>query len=466
MRKYIYIILLISSSINSQWEMEVSLNNPQGIFNYISSADSTNVWVIGNTWSSGTALIYRRFNGIIWLEISLNGISNQPLTCIAALSSSSAFVGAGNNNASMYKTTNNGDNWLIAFNTGGQYGYLNDVRFSKKNPAFGYAWSDPPLGSGTMFKIYKTSNYGQNWIVYDAAGISNYVGYTPSICVSDSNHAWFGLYKNAGGSNYGKILYTSNGGINFSTLSLPLLGYVTSSIEFKENNLVGLATMLEQTNYYFKTTNGGLNWNYYNSPFNFGNCKRIISIPNSNVWYAVLETLGPNSRILKSTDDGSTWFSMPLPGNQYQIEYMDAVLRGNKVYAYAVSLEGHILKLVDTVALTPVSNIGEKIPSKYALFQNYPNPFNPTTMIKFDVGPPLSSPLPMTGSSTSQGGDREVVLKIYNILGKEVATLVNEPLSPGTYEVEWNASNYPSGIYYYRLTANDFSDVKKMILIK
>jgi photosystem II stability/assembly factor-like uncharacterized protein len=243
----------------------------------------------------------------------------------------------------MYKTSNNGDNWQVAFNTGGASGYLNDVRFSRKNPAFGYACSDPPAGNGTPFKIYRTSNYGQNWIVFDAAIINNYVGYTPSICVTDSNHAWFGLNKNVGGSNYGKILYTSNGGLNFSTLSLPLLGYVTSSVEFKENNLVGLATMQEYSNYYFKTTNSGLNWNYYNFPFNFGNCRRIISIPNSNVWYAAIETLGPNGRILKSTDDGATWFSMATPGDQYQIEYMDAVLRGNKVYAFAVSLEGHIL---------------------------------------------------------------------------------------------------------------------------
>ncbi|RPI19764.1 MAG: T9SS C-terminal target domain-containing protein [Ignavibacteriae bacterium] len=439
---------------SAQWVIETSLNNPQAIFNYLSSADSTNVWVIGSTWSNNTPIIYRRFDGIIWLEVSLSGISNQPLTCIAALSSSTAFVGAGNNNASMYKTTNNGNNWQIAFNTGGNSGYLNDVRFSRKHPAYGYACSDPPAGNGTPFKIYKTSNYGQNWTVFDAAIINNYVGYTPSICVTDSNHAWFGLNKNVGGSNYGKILCTTNGGLNFSTLSLPMVGYVTSSIEFKDNNLVGMAAMQEHSNYYFKTTNGGLNWNYYSSPYYFGNCKRIISIPNSNVWYVAIEILGPSGRILKSTDDGTTWVSMSTPGNQYQIEYMDAVLKGNKVYAFAVSLEGHILKLIDTVALTPVSNEGELIPDKYILYQNYPNPFNPTTKIRFDI------------PSNVKRQTSNVKLVIHNVIGKEITTLINEQMNPGTYEVEWDASNYPSGIYYYKLTSGDYSETKKMIFIK
>ncbi|RPI16079.1 MAG: T9SS C-terminal target domain-containing protein [Ignavibacteriae bacterium] len=102
-----------------------------------------------------------------------------------------------------------------------------------------------------------------------------------------------------------------------------------------------------------------------------------------------------------------------------------------------------------------IQNKNKEIPEKYFLGQNYPNPFNPVTKIKFAI--------PKAGT----GGDR-VKLVIYDLLGKEVATLVNEQLSPGTYEVEWNASGYSSGIYFYRLTTsnNKFSDTKKLVLIK
>jgi hypothetical protein len=102
-----------------------------------------------------------------------------------------------------------------------------------------------------------------------------------------------------------------------------------------------------------------------------------------------------------------------------------------------------------------IKNISSEIPSKYILYQNYPNPFNPTTKIKFDV--PVDSRI--------RGNDR-VVLKVYDILGKDIETLVNEKLNPGTYEVTFNASQYPSGVYFYRLTSDGYNETKRMILLK
>jgi flagellar hook assembly protein FlgD len=87
--------------------------------------------------------------------------------------------------------------------------------------------------------------------------------------------------------------------------------------------------------------------------------------------------------------------------------------------------------------------------------QNYPNPFNPSTLIKFNV--PVDSRI--------RGNDK-VLLKIYDILGKEIETLVNEKLQPGSYSVEWNASQYPSGVYFYSLVAGEFRESRKMILLK
>lgn len=98
---------------------------------------------------------------------------------------------------------------------------------------------------------------------------------------------------------------------------------------------------------------------------------------------------------------------------------------------------------------TPISIQEDFTSFNFELKQNYPNPFNPRTVIRFS--------LPVVSFSS---------LKIFDIAGREVATLVNEKLSPGTYSVEWNASEYPSGVYFYRLVSGDFVETKRMLMIK
>jgi hypothetical protein len=93
-------------------------------------------------------------------------------------------------------------------------------------------------------------------------------------------------------------------------------------------------------------------------------------------------------------------------------------------------------------------------PKQYTLYQNYPNPFNPTTTIRYSI------PAAETQNFAS------VQLKVYDVLGREVTTLVNEEKKPGNYEVRFNASNFASGVYIYRLTAGNFVSVKKMMLLK
>ena len=85
----------------------------------------------------------------------------------------------------------------------------------------------------------------------------------------------------------------------------------------------------------------------------------------------------------------------------------------------------------------------------YSLEQNYPNPFNPSTTIKYQI-PELSF----------------VTIKVYDVLGNEITTLVNEEKPAGNFEVEFNASNLTSGIYFYRIQAGDFVETKKMVLMK
>ena len=119
--------------------------------------------------------------------------------------------------------------------------------------------------------------------------------------------------------------------------------------------------------------------------------------------------------------------------------------------------ENWILKIVQSI--TTDIKTDEKLPSQFKLEQNYPNPFNPTTRIKYSI--PTSSPL--AKGRTEEGF---VSLKVYDVLGREVTTLVNKKQSPGNYTIEFNAANLPSGLYFYKLTAGEFSQTKKMILMK
>ena len=106
-------------------------------------------------------------------------------------------------------------------------------------------------------------------------------------------------------------------------------------------------------------------------------------------------------------------------------------------------------KIIRVVPPSGIQNIGTEMPDKYELYQNYPNPFNPTTNIRFDI----------TNAS-------DVKLTVYDILGKEVAVLVNENLNAGSYEVDWNATQNVSGVYLYSIETDNFVAVKKMLLIK
>jgi hypothetical protein len=103
----------------------------------------------------------------------------------------------------------------------------------------------------------------------------------------------------------------------------------------------------------------------------------------------------------------------------------------------------------DTNTLVGLNKIASELPDKFSLSQNYPNPFNPSTKIKFQ--------LPKLGF---------VKLTIFDILGEEIQVLVNQQLSPGTYEADFNSSNLPSGVYYYKIESEEFIETKKMVLIK
>jgi hypothetical protein len=140
-----------------------------------------------------------------------------------------------------------------------------------------------------------------------------------------------------------------------------------------------------------------------------------------------------------------TWVSVEIPLTEF------APVDLTDVFQFKFDGNGNIY-LDNIYFSTMVSDVKEfqnAFPSDYSLEQNYPNPFNPTTNIRFSL------------SEANQ-----VVLKVYDMLGQEVATLVNQFMNAGKFEIAFDASNLPTGIYAYSLTAGNFNSVKKMTLIK
>jgi hypothetical protein len=108
---------------------------------------------------------------------------------------------------------------------------------------------------------------------------------------------------------------------------------------------------------------------------------------------------------------------------------------------------------------TPVREEAANVPSQFVLEQNYPNPFNPSTKIQFTIV--------STQSGSASGGNRQLtIVKVYDVLGREVVTLVNEVKEPGTYTVEFDASSLASGVYFYRLQAGTYVKTKKLLLLR
>ena len=127
----------------------------------------------------------------------------------------------------------------------------------------------------------------------------------------------------------------------------------------------------------------------------------------------------------------------------------------------ALGFVNYLPVLSDPIGIIQLSN---QIPSSFKLYNAFPNPFNPVTKIKFDIPTPFSPPFQKGRNERSSGGF--VRLIIYDINGREVKTLLYKYLTPGKYEVLWNASGFASGIYFYTLSSSEFNETRKLILLK
>jgi hypothetical protein len=158
--------------------------------------------------------------------------------------------------------------------------------------------------------------------------------------------------------------------------------------------------------------------------------------------------IGGVSNVLRFTSTAYTWFVPNRKFPVFEIRYNLIEISG-----FPSTRAKFVIYSPDNPTIG-ISQISTNIAGEYALSQNYPNPFNPSTKIRFDI------------TSGDRNTNSPVRLTVHDQLGKEVATLVNENLSPGSYEYNWNAGDLAGGIYYYTLSAGNFSDTKKMILVK
>jgi len=425
----IFPLIFAISVYSSDWKYCGDVIQP-GLNPSVGAGTRTAVWIAGG--SGTTPKIFRSTDGgYVWTEVSTAGIPHE-LYCIASLNENIAFAGEGvvSGNAKLFKTTDGGANWSVVLQNGGNSGFFTGIAFTKaRSNIFGLAIAE---------KIYRTSNSGVNWIELNAAvqGVSNAQN---SLFIIDNIFYGFGLNNGAA-----RIRLTTNNAVSWTTHVLSVSGNYTSAIGFHSNKMLGIAATSTSMPYVSLTSDGGLTWNSVDiGPGLTGNCY-VNWIPDGPVIYI----MGENGGIKRSTNNGLNWYTMSTD-SVTNLKHFDFVQYTNIVYGWAVSSDGKVIKLIDTLAVLTGVNSNNTIPHKFSLEQNYPNPFNPSTEIEF---------------STQK--ESLVKLLVYDVLGREIDLLVNENKKAGKYKIIFDGSDYNSGVYFYKLQAGEYTETRKMILLK
>jgi photosystem II stability/assembly factor-like uncharacterized protein len=370
------------------------------------------------------------------------------------------------------RTTDGGDSWEVQNST--VQTFIMDIFFVDENLGWALTLKDVfPFNS----VILKTTNGGDEWSAEDFPDPSklirtifffdslngfvggSYIGYT-----SDGGNSWiesdidsnlvsgfpvckFNFFNRQFGyacggrlDVAGVVWRTTNNGLNWTAQGISA-DEVFDIFIFDSLNAItlsgdpeGLFAIVD-----IKTTDAGVTWNYEELPF-FGLSFNTDFRTYNEGWSA------SGYKFLFTADRGETWNEFETPDSAviYDLQFPD-VRTG-----YASGENGIILKYISP----PDTNIF--VSKNFILYQNYPNPFNSSTKIKFTI--PLVE--------THRDKSLLTILKVYDVLGNEVATIVNEEKSIGTYEVEFNASRLPSGIYFYQLRVGEFIQTKKMVYLK
>lgn len=330
------------------------------------------------------------------------------------INTTTGFIVGGNSGiGKLLKSTDGGNSWILFKSFAN--GYFTCIRFFNENIGLIGCQND---------EIYRTSDGGNNWTRVDS---SLYFGVSSIYTLNSTTGFAVGRIN----SNTGIIRKTTDTGLTWSTI---LTTSSISNIKFI-NNTTGFCVGKGAS----KTTDGGQTWirilhNDY--------IKGIDFVNNSTGYIS-----GNGGLIYKTTNGGSIWHGTDVPTK--------GTFWATKFFSPDTGLVfgeyGTILKTYDGGGniISNISNQQNNFSTDYKLYQNFPNPFNPTTTIRYDIKEKSS-----------------VELKVFDLLGRQITTLVNENQTPGMYEVVFDASSLPSSVYFYLLQAGDFVDSKKMILLK
>ncbi|MCX6165538.1 MAG: T9SS type A sorting domain-containing protein, partial [Ignavibacteriae bacterium] len=315
-----------------------------GTYPSVSVVDANTYVIAGGV--APTPRIYRTTNGgLNFTAISTTGISLE-LYCVWALSATDIFVGDGGasggagGNARLYRTTNGGTTWTVALSTGGTGGFFNGVVFSRLNPSFGIAQSDPPTPGGVYY-LAKTTNGGTNWTVTSPPLTGTASAQNSVFCV-DQNFYGFGINT----SPY-RVYFTTNGGTNWNLRTLTGAGGTSgfvSSIAFNDNKLYGIAGTYGTTTTLSRTTDGGMNWFSQTIPCTIDGYANLKYAPGTNSVYLIVSNT-TTTQAFKSEDNGATWDSKTFPSTAYHSWHMDLAIVGSNANAVTTSNTGIISKI-------------------------------------------------------------------------------------------------------------------------
>jgi len=349
--------------------------------------------------------IFRSTNdGDIWVKKDSGLTNNQVLS----LCSSNGFIYAGTSGDGVFRSMNNGENWS-SINQGlsGEGLYIRSLVVNSNGNIF----------AGTAGGVYRSNDNGDSWLPINQ-GLSNTNVY--SLAINSTGIIYAG--------SSGGIFRTIN-----STLPVELTSFAAKTID-KDKVKLNWKTETEVNNYGFDVER-----NTPLDPLSRGETgtSSLVSARDDYHWEKIGFVQGNGNS--NSPKEYSFIDKNPIGGNKFLYRLRQVDNDGKFTYSDAVEVE--------------------ILPTQYELSQNFPNPFNPVTKIRYTI--PAASLNPF-----SKRAGTLVILKVYDELGNEVATLVNEEKPAGNYEINFNANNLSSGVYYYRIIAGNYNEVKKMILLK
>ena len=356
------------------------------------------------------------------------GGETKPISSLLLIDS---ILFAGTPGGGIFKTTNWGDEWINSNN-----GIIGNAHI-----VYTLELLNESIYAGTGNGVYISTNLGETWVEHNSGLPISTVGYYPVtsiLQISDTLYA--GVLD--GNQGEGGIYCSTDWGNNWS----PFLTQIYFLGEYYNCDILAMKYFnsiffIGETGFgIFKSFDLGYSWEHTDL---FGDYGKFV--------FEETNMLALWGSIQFSRNNGETWEDIRYNLiNMNYYKFNTAEIINNFIFVGTTSIG---LWKFD---LDQINSVDTKINfwDAFNLFQNYPNPFNPVTKIKYSIPEDV------------RGEKQEVILKIYDVLGREVATLVNEEQPAGEYEVEFDGSALTSGIYFYQLKAGEYSETRKMVLLR